>query len=156
MPIITIDYVIKFYLFTVKFSINRLKQGIVVRFTKEENDAEGKPTRTETPEHLVQDAGAKEEESKEQSKESAIHQAMATTHKAEEMEKETSQKSADVLDDAKGKETEKELDDAKGKETEKEKANAPAKKCMVKGLNEDRKLVVNMGAAVLIIMGLGV
>ncbi|MDV3166566.1 MAG: hypothetical protein Q8807_02740 ['Waltheria sp.' little leaf phytoplasma] len=32
MPIITIDYVIKFYLFTVKFSINRLKQGIVVRF----------------------------------------------------------------------------------------------------------------------------
>ncbi|WAN63031.1 hypothetical protein RS022_06590 [Candidatus Phytoplasma rubi] len=32
IPIITIYYVIKFYLFTVKLSIHQLKQGIVVQF----------------------------------------------------------------------------------------------------------------------------
>ncbi|WZN38378.1 hypothetical protein M33023_01870 [Candidatus Phytoplasma asteris] len=32
IPIITIYYVIKFYLFTVKLSIYQLKQGIVVKF----------------------------------------------------------------------------------------------------------------------------
>ncbi|QKX95235.1 hypothetical protein [Candidatus Phytoplasma asteris] len=32
LPIITIYYVIKFYLFTVKLSIYQLKQGIVVQF----------------------------------------------------------------------------------------------------------------------------
>ncbi|RMI87649.1 hypothetical protein [Candidatus Phytoplasma solani] len=32
LPIITIYYVIKFYLFTVKLSINQLKQGIVLQF----------------------------------------------------------------------------------------------------------------------------
>ncbi|WAN63452.1 hypothetical protein RS022_05970 [Candidatus Phytoplasma rubi] len=31
LPIITIYYVIKFYLFTVKLSIRQLKQGIVAR-----------------------------------------------------------------------------------------------------------------------------
>ncbi|RMI87814.1 hypothetical protein [Candidatus Phytoplasma solani] len=32
LPIITIYYVIKFYLFTVQLSIHQLKQGIVVQF----------------------------------------------------------------------------------------------------------------------------
>ncbi|MDC9032272.1 hypothetical protein M8044_000495 [Columbia Basin potato purple top phytoplasma] len=32
LPIITIYYVIKFYLFTVKLSIHQLKQGIMVQF----------------------------------------------------------------------------------------------------------------------------
>ncbi|QKX95165.1 MAG: hypothetical protein RP166_2050 [Rapeseed phyllody phytoplasma] len=32
IPIITIYYVIKFYLFTVKISIHQLKKGIVVQF----------------------------------------------------------------------------------------------------------------------------
>ncbi|WAN63259.1 hypothetical protein RS022_03180 [Candidatus Phytoplasma rubi] len=32
LPIITIYYVIKFYLLTVKLSIHQLKQGIVVQF----------------------------------------------------------------------------------------------------------------------------
>lgn len=45
IPIITIYYVIKFYLFTVKLSINQLKQGIVVQFyqyltTKQPNHVE--------------------------------------------------------------------------------------------------------------------
>ncbi|QKX95322.1 hypothetical protein [Candidatus Phytoplasma asteris] len=32
IPIITIYYVLKFYLFTVKLSLHQLKQGIVVQF----------------------------------------------------------------------------------------------------------------------------
>ncbi|MGL9687670.1 MAG: hypothetical protein ACQBVK_02680 [Candidatus Phytoplasma sp. TWB_XP] len=45
IPIITIYYVIKFYLFTVKLSIQQLKQGIVVQFyqhltTKQTNHVE--------------------------------------------------------------------------------------------------------------------
>ncbi|XWS08178.1 hypothetical protein CRYUN_Cryun41cG0057600 [Craigia yunnanensis] len=62
--------------------------------------------------------------------------------KVEEKEKEKRSKSAD----------------AKGKEAEKENMNASAKKGMVKELNEieDRKLIVNIGLAVLIIMGLGI
>ncbi|MGL9687511.1 MAG: hypothetical protein ACQBVK_01820 [Candidatus Phytoplasma sp. TWB_XP] len=32
IPLITVYYVIKFYLFTVKLSIQKLKQGIVVQF----------------------------------------------------------------------------------------------------------------------------
>ncbi|TKA87854.1 MAG: hypothetical protein QS2022_3990 [Candidatus Phytoplasma asteris] len=45
IPIITIYYVIKFYLFTVKLSLHQLKQGIVVQFyqhliTKQPNHVE--------------------------------------------------------------------------------------------------------------------
>ncbi|MFG6084705.1 MAG: hypothetical protein AB3F67_4170 [Candidatus Phytoplasma solani] len=45
LPIIAIYYVIKFYLFTVKLSIQKLKQGIVVQFyqhltTKQPNHVE--------------------------------------------------------------------------------------------------------------------
>ncbi|XVE68536.1 hypothetical protein DITRI_Ditri09bG0075700 [Diplodiscus trichospermus] len=99
----------------------------------EENDGDGKPDK---PEGL----GVKEDESKAESTESATSGSAMSVAKVEEKEKDKSPK----------------LADAKGKETKKENANGSAKQGIVKELNQDRKLMANMGAAVLIIMGLGV
>ncbi|XWS74665.1 hypothetical protein CRYUN_Cryun01aG0017400 [Craigia yunnanensis] len=107
---------------------------------KEENGGNGKPDKPESPESLVQNAEVKEEESKAQSKESAAITSAMIVANVEEKEKEKNLKPADD----------------KAKEAEKENVNASAKKGMVKEVNEDRKLKINMVAAVLIIMGLGV
>ncbi|XVF00074.1 hypothetical protein REPUB_Repub03eG0254400 [Reevesia pubescens] len=118
---------------------------------KEKNiDANGEPA--EGLENLVQNAGAKGEEIKEQSKASAMTSAMDVA-KVEEQKKVKSTKSAmtSAMDVAKVEEKKQEKStksaDAKGYDS--------AKKGMVKELNEDRKLIVNMGTAILIIMGVG-
>ncbi|KAK6228476.1 hypothetical protein SCA6_000816 [Theobroma cacao] len=107
--------------------------------TKAIDENKAKTGSTSDEQKLVEKKEENEEESyKEQSRESAMSSA-TVADKVEMKEKEKSQKSSD----------------AKGKEKETVKANLVLeKKGMVEELNEDRSLLVNMGAAILIIAAL--
>ncbi|XP_022765607.1 uncharacterized protein LOC111310425 [Durio zibethinus] len=105
---------------------------------KVEKDDNWKPAK-ESRENVVQNDWVNEEGSKEQSKKSTMPSATAVG-KVEEKKKEKNLKSANDSADAKAKQSGKENINAEG----------------MKEPNEDRKLIINIGAAVLIIMGLGV
>ncbi|XP_021296663.1 inactive protein RESTRICTED TEV MOVEMENT 2-like [Herrania umbratica] len=109
--------------------------------TKPVDETSAKTGSTSDEQKLVENREGNEEESyKEQSQESAMSSA-TVADKVEEKEKDKSQKSGD----------------AKGKEKENVQATLVSeKKGMGKELNEDRSLMINMGAAILIIAALGV
>ncbi|XVF82654.1 hypothetical protein PTKIN_Ptkin16aG0065900 [Pterospermum kingtungense] len=106
---------------------------------KEENDGYAKAAKPEGPESLVQNAGVKEKESKAHSKESDVTSATTVAAKVEEKKKERKKRRSLKPEQLR----------ATSKQVEIENANASEE------LNENRKLIVNTGAAVLITMGLG-